>query len=107
MLRQMPEISKAINPSAVSVGPAGPQSVTANQIESDKLEALVAVALMRTRNTSEHIGLATARRARACAAQRFQIQKRLRAVIPGNSQFVSDLLDIAWLKSHLSSGSFI
>ena len=107
MLRQMAEISKAINPGAVSVSPAGLQSVTANQIESDKLEALFGMTHMPTHNLIEHIGLATARRAWACAAQRFQIQKRLRAVIPGNSQFVSDLLDIAWLKSHLSSGSFI
>jgi hypothetical protein len=107
MLRQTPEISKAINPGAVSVGPAGLQSITAHQIESDKLEALVAVTPMRTRNTSEHIGLAAARRAGACAPQPFQIQKRLCAVIPGNSQFASDLLDIAWFKSHLGSGSFI
>src|SRR5215472_8198030 len=107
MLRQTPEISKAINPGAVSVGPPGLQSITAHQIESDKLEAFVAVTPMRTRNTSEHIRLAAARRARTCASQPFQIQKRLRAVIPGNSQFVSNLLDIAWLKSHLSGELFI
>src|SRR4029077_12476198 len=99
MLRQTAEISKAINPGAVSIGPAGLQCVTAHQIESDKLEALVGVAQVRTHNLTEHIRLAAASRARTGTPQQFEFQKRFGAVIPGNSQFVSDLLDVARLKS--------
>jgi hypothetical protein len=105
MLRQTAEISKAINPGAVAIRPAGLQCITAHQIESDKLEALVGVADMRTHYLTEHIRLAAASRARARAPQQFEFQKRFGAVIPGNGQLVSDLLDIAGLKSHLRSGS--
>src|SRR5436305_15152657 len=105
MLRQTAEISKAINPGAVSVAPTGLECITAHQIESDELEALVGVAHMRPHNLTEHIGLAAASRARARTPQQFEFQKRFGAVIPGNGQFVSDLLDVAWLKSHLRSGS--
>ena len=107
MLRQTAEISKAINPGAVSVGPAGLQCVTAYQIESGELEALIRVAHMRTRNLTEHIRLATASRARTCAPQQFEFQKRFGAVIPGNGQFVSDLLNVRWLKSHVSPSIFV
>jgi hypothetical protein len=63
------------------------------------------VAHVRTNNLAEHIRLAAANRARTRAPQQFEFQKRFGAVIPGNGQFVSNLLDVAWLKSHLSSGS--
>jgi hypothetical protein len=107
MLRQTTEISKAIKPGAVSVCPAGLQCITAHQIESDKLEALVGVAHVRTHNLTEHIRLAAASRARARASQQVEFQKRFGAVAPGNGQFVSDLLDVAWLKSHVSSRFFV
>src|SRR6266446_3673302 len=100
MLRQTAEISKAINASTVSIRPTGLQCITAHQIESDKLEAFVGVAHMRTHNLTEHIWLAATSRARTRAPQQFKFQKRFGAVIPGNGQFVSDLLDVAWLKSH-------
>ena len=100
MLCQTTQISKAINPAAVSVGPAGLQCITAHQIESDKLEALVGEAHMRTHNVTEHIRLAAASRARARAPQQFNFQKRFDAVIPGNRQFVSDLLDIVRFQTH-------
>src|SRR6476469_7174167 len=106
MLRQTAEISKAINPGAVSIRPAGLQCVTAHQVESHKLEALIGVAHIRTHNLTEHIRLAAASRARAGAPQQFEFQKRFGAVIPGNGQFVSDLLDVAWLKSHFPDSSF-
>ena len=67
MLRQTAKISKAINPGAVSIGPAGLQRITAYQIESEKLEALVGVAHMRTHNMAQHVRFAAARCARACA----------------------------------------
>ena len=100
MLRQTAEISKAINPGAVSVGPAGLDCITAHQIESGELEALFGVTYIRTHNVTEHIRLATASRAWARAPQPFEFQKRFGAVIPGNGQFVSDLLDVARFKSH-------
>ena len=67
MLRQTAEISKAINPGAVSISPAGLQCITADKIESEKLEALVGVAHMRTHNMTQHVRFAAARCARACA----------------------------------------
>ena len=100
MLRQAAEVSKAINPGAVSIRPTGLHCVTAHEIESDKLEAFVRVAHVRTRNVTEHIRLAAARRARTRAPQQFKFQKRFGPVIPGNGQFVSDLLDIIRFKSH-------
>src|SRR4029077_18250017 len=84
----------------MSVGPAGLDCITAHQIESDELEALVGVAHIRTHNLTEHIRLAAASRARARAAQQFKFQKRFGAVIPGDSQFVTDLLEVRWRKSH-------
>src|SRR6476646_8082251 len=106
MLRQTAEISKAINPGAVSIRPAGLQCVTAHQVESHKLEALIGVAHIRTRNLTEHTRLAAASSAWARPPQQFEFQKRFGAVIPGNCQFVSDPLDVARLKSHVSSRSF-
>src|SRR5580765_3950614 len=100
MLCQTAEISKAINPGAVSIGPAGLQCVTAHQIESDKLEALVRVAHVRTRNVTEHIRLAATSRARAGTPQWFEVQKCFCTVVPGDGDLVSDLLDVARLKSH-------
>src|SRR6266404_4871359 len=106
MLRQTAEVSKAINPGAVSIGPTGLQCITADEIESGKLEALVRVAHMRTHNLTEHIRLAAASRARTRAPQQFNFQKRFGAVIPGNGQFVSDLLEVAGFKSHFADSSF-
>ena len=100
MLRQTAEISKAINPGVMSVGPARLDCITAYQIESDELEALFGVAHIRTHNLAEHVRFAAASRAWARAPPQFKFQKRFRAVIPSNGQFVSDLLDIAGFKSH-------
>jgi hypothetical protein len=60
---------------------------------------------MRSHKVTEYIRLAAASRARARAPKQFEFQKRFGAIVPSNRQFVSDLLDVAWLKSHLSSGS--
>jgi hypothetical protein len=100
MLRQTAEISKAINPAAVSIGPAGLQCIAAHQIEPEELEAFGGVDHMRTHYLTEHIRFAAASRAWARAPQQFKFEKRFSAVIPGNRQFVSDLLDVARLKSH-------
>jgi hypothetical protein len=72
---QTPQVRKAVNSGAVSICPAGLQSIPAHQIESDKLEALIGVAHMRTQNLTEDIGLAATSRARARAAEHFELQK--------------------------------
>jgi hypothetical protein len=102
MLRQTAEISKAINPGAVSIGPAGLHCIAAYQIESEKLEALAGVAHVRTHNMTEHIRFAAARCARACAPKQLEFQKRFGAIIPGNGQLVADLLNVRRFKSHLA-----
>jgi hypothetical protein len=107
MLRQAAEISKAINPGAVSVAPTWLECITAYKIESDEREALVGVAHMRPHNLTEHIRLAATSRARARAPQQFEFKKRFGTVIPSNGQFVSDLLDVRWLKSHVSPRFFV
>src|SRR5262249_32612702 len=65
ILRQTPQISKAVNSGAVSIRPAGLQPIAADQIESGKFEALVTVAHLRTRNMAEHVGFTATRGARA------------------------------------------
>src|SRR5262252_4298133 len=100
MLGQTAEISKAINPGAVSIRPTGLQCITAYEIEANKFEAFVVIAHMRTHDLTEHIRLAAASCAWACAPQQFEFQKRFSAVIPGNRQFVSDLLNISRLEAH-------
>jgi hypothetical protein len=105
MLRQTAKISKAINPGAVSIPPTGLQCITSHKIESNELKTFVGMAHMRTQNVTEHIRLAAASRARARAPQQFEFQKRFSAVVPRNGQFVSDLLDVRWLKSHFPDSS--
>jgi hypothetical protein len=86
----------------VSIRPTGLQCITAHKIESNELKAFVSVAYMRTHNVTEHIRLASARGAWARAPQHFKLQKRFGAIAPGNGQFVSDLLNVRWLESHVS-----
>src|SRR5215470_6375516 len=105
MLRQTAEVSKAINPGAVSIRPTGLQRITAYEIEADKFEAFVVVTHMRTHDLTEHIRLAAASRARTCAPQQFEFQKRFSAVIPRNRQFGSDLLNIRRLEAHDTESS--
>jgi hypothetical protein len=90
----------------VSVSPAGLDCITAHQIESDELEALVSVAHLRAHNLAENIRLAAATRARTRAPEQFMFDERLRAVVPANGQLVSDLLDVHWLKSHFLDSFF-
>src|SRR3954447_1923332 len=90
----------------MSVGPAGLQCITAHHIESDELETFLGVAHIRTDNLPEHIRFAAASRARTRTSEQFNFQKRFSAVIPGNGQFVSDLLDVRWFKSHFPDSSW-
>ena len=100
ILTQTPKISKGVNPCVMSVRPARLQCIPAHLIESDKLEAFVGVAHVRAHDITKHVRLAPASCARATAPQQFEFQKRFGAVVPGNGEFVSDLLDVAGLKRH-------
>jgi hypothetical protein len=75
ILTQASQIRKAINAGAVSIAPAGLQGVSSHQIESDELEAFVAVAYPATagRNMTEDIRLAAARGAWARAPQHLKL----------------------------------
>ena len=99
---QTAEVSKAVNASVVPVCPAGLESITADKIEPYKLKALVGVAHVRTCNMAKHVWLAAASSARACAPEHFKAQIRFCPVIPSNRQFISNLLDVRWLKTHRS-----
>src|SRR5690349_24476934 len=98
MLRQTAEISKAVNPGAVSVSPARLQSITAHEINSDKLETLIGMVHMRTHTLPEHIRFAAATRAGTGAPQELTLQKRFGALIPGNSSIVAVLSTVPPLK---------
>src|SRR5262249_44749446 len=74
-LSQPSQISKAINTGAVTIGPAGLQRVTTNQIEADQPKALVGITDEWTRSIAQQIRFATACRTRTCASQGFQFQK--------------------------------
>jgi hypothetical protein len=52
------------------------------------------------RDVAEHIGLAAASCAWAGAPQRFQLDERLHAIVPGNGKLVTDLLDVYRLQAH-------
>ncbi len=80
--------------------PSGLQGITADKIESDKLEALIGVAHVRTCYVTEHIGLAAASSARACATQHLELYKGFGAVAPMNGELISNLLNVCRFKTH-------
>src|SRR5438132_14002079 len=97
---QSAQVSKAINSSAVSVGPARLQRVTAYEIETGESKTLVRISYRRSRDMTKHVGLATACRARTCASQRLKFEKRFRAVVPRDRELAAYLLNVCWLESH-------
>jgi hypothetical protein len=103
---QSAQVSKAINSSAVSVGPARLQRVTAYEIETGEAKTLVRISHLGPRDITKHVGFATARRARTCASQRLKFEKRFRAVIPRDRELAAYLLNVCWLESHLIFWSF-
>src|SRR6266404_3679739 len=99
-LPQSTQISKAVNPGAVTILPARLQRIAAYEIKAGKLEALLGVVQVRAQDIAEHIRLATARRAGACASQKLEIEIRLGSVVPMNRKFVSDLLNVRRFEAH-------
>jgi hypothetical protein len=84
----------------MSVGPARLHRVAADQIEAGQLKTVVGVSYVWPRYIAQHIRLAAAGRAWTCAPQRFKFQERFNAVVPGNGQLVTDLLDVVRFKTH-------
>jgi hypothetical protein len=82
------------------VHPPRLQCVAAYEIEADELKTLVRIHYLRPQDITEHVGFATASRARARASQRLELEKRFRAVIPGYGKLVSYLLNICWFEPH-------
>src|SRR4029450_11652752 len=72
---QSPQVSKAINSSAVSVGPARLQRITAYEIETGESKNILPLSYLRSRDITKHVGFATARRAGTCAPQRLKFEK--------------------------------
>jgi hypothetical protein len=105
MFSQTAQVSKAVNSRAVPVCPAGLQGVSAHQIETDELKAFVRVGHVRPQNITENIRFAAASCAWTRASEHFEFQERFFSVVPGNRQFVSDLLDINGLQTHYTDGS--
>src|SRR6266536_596704 len=101
-LFQAPQISKAVNSAAVSIRPAWLQRITAHKIEAGELETLLGVAHLRSGDIAEHIRFATARCTWTCTPQRFEIEKRLLPVVPGNGKLIADLLNVCWLQAHVA-----
>src|SRR2546430_3960369 len=90
----------------MAIGPPRLQSVTAHQIEPDKLKTFVGVSHVWTRDAAQHIRFTTTRCARTRATQHFEFQKRFGAVVPRNGELVSDLLDVVRLQTHDVSSAF-
>jgi hypothetical protein len=67
------------------------------------LETLLGVAYARARDIAEHIRFATARSTWTYTPQRFEIEKRLLPVVPGNGKLIADLLNIRRLQAHLAN----
>jgi len=101
-LAQASQVRKAVNPGAVTIGPAWLQCVAAYQIETGELEALPGVNQVRARDVAEQVRLASARRARTRASQKLKSEIRLHSVAPMNRQLVSDLLDVRRFQAHIS-----
>jgi hypothetical protein len=103
---QSAQVSKAINSRAMTVGPARLQCVAAYEIEADELKTLARIGHTRPRYISEHIGFPPASCARTRASQRLELEKRFSAVIPGDGELVSYLLNVRRLQAHDDSPAF-
>jgi hypothetical protein len=77
------------------------QRIPAHKIEADKLETILRVIHARSQDIAKHIRFAAARGTWTCAPQRFEIEKRLLRVVPGNGKLIADLLNVCWFQAHL------
>ena len=77
----------------MAVGPAGLNGVASHRLPRGEVEAALIVCHGGEGNLAEHIGLASARGARAVAAEKFQGKVGLDAVVPCDGEFGPDFLD--------------
>jgi hypothetical protein len=99
-LRDSPEILKTVNAGVMAIAPHRLQSIAADNLKSDKPKAVVGIIDIRPKDVPKNIRLATARSAWTGATKELQIEIRLRAVIPTNGQFITDLLDVCRFQRH-------
>jgi hypothetical protein len=91
---------EAVDARIVPIVPPRLQGITADDIETRQLKTSRPIAHVGPGDVAEHIRFPAARRARAGSAKELQIKIRFHSVIPLNGEFVSDLLDVGWLKTH-------
>lgn len=93
----------------MAVGPAGLNRIASYRLPRGEIEAAVVVGHGGEGNLAEHIGLASARGARAVAAEEFQGKVGLDAVVPRDGEFGSDFLDgsgLEWRSHFILAGRF-
>ena len=84
----------------MAVAPAWLQGVSADDIKTIELKAFRREGHGGSDDIAENVRFAAAGRTRAGATKDFQIQIRFGVVIPLNSQFVPDLLNVCRLQRH-------
>jgi hypothetical protein len=84
----------------MAVAPPGLQRVTADDIKTIELKAFRSVGHGRSDDIAENVRFTAACCARTGATKDLQIQIRFGFVIPLNSQFVPDLLNVCRLQRH-------
>jgi len=84
----------------VAVAPAWLQGVSADDIKTIELKAFRSVGHSGSDDVAENVRFAAAGRTRAGATKDLQIEIRFGVVIPLNSQFVPDLLNVCRLQRH-------
>jgi hypothetical protein len=93
----------------VAVGPAGLDGVASHGLPGDEVEAAVVVGHGWEGDLAEHIGLASAGGAGAVAAEEFEGEVGLAAVVPRDGEFSGDFLDgsgLEWRCHFLLAGGF-
>lgn len=99
-LRDSPKILKAVDAGVVAVSPDWLQGVTANDLKTREIETVVGITDFWSNDISENIGLAPASSAGAGSPEELQVEIRLGSVIPADSQFIADLLDVGRFQAH-------
>jgi len=82
------------------VAPTELQRITTNKLPADKPKARPDITYTRALDTTHHIRFTPARGAWTRPPQELQFEIRLRLVIPSDSQFIANELDIDQSKAH-------
>ena len=90
----------SINAGDVTVAPARLHGISADDLETSELKAVIGITDIRPHDVAKDVRLAPASRAWAGASQHFQTEIRFGPVIPLNGQLVSDLLNVLRFQPH-------